>query len=81
MMCTCIEHIGFQFRYSFMCVIQEKEIHASTPKNDEFNSVDGRQEVKGTHSSTPENNEFNWIEGRQEIKRTYASTWENDEFN
>jgi len=56
-------------------------MHAFTPKNDEFNSVDCRQEIKGTYASTPRNGKFNSVEGRQEIKGTYASTPKNDESN
>jgi hypothetical protein len=37
-----------------MRVIQEKETHASTPKNDEFNSVEGRQTTKGNTRIDPE---------------------------
>jgi hypothetical protein len=48
-----------------MRVIQEKEMHASTPKNDEINSVEWRQKMKGTHASTLEDNEFNSVQGRR----------------
>ncbi len=58
-----------------------KGIHAFTPKNDEFNSVEGRQETKGTHPSTPKNDEFNSVERREGTKETHASTPKNDEFN
>jgi hypothetical protein len=52
-----------------MRVIEEKEMHASNLEDDEFNSVEGRQEMKRMHASTPKNNEFNSVEGRQEILR------------
>ncbi len=81
MVCTFMIQIEFQFRYSFMRVIQEKEMHASTPKNDEINSVEWRQKMKGTHASTLKDNEFNSIQGRQEMKEMHASTLENDEYN
>jgi hypothetical protein len=70
--CMCMVQIEFQIRYSFIRVIQQKKIHAFTPKNDKFYSVDCRQEMKGTHTSTPKSDEFNSVEGRQEIKGTHV---------
>ncbi len=72
MVCTCMIQIEFQLRYSLMRVIEEKEMHASNLEDDEFNSVEGRQEMKRMHASTPKNNEFNSVEGRQEILRVWV---------
>ncbi len=81
MVCTCMVQIEFQFRYSFMSVIQEKETHAFTPKNGKFNSVEGRQYMKETHAFTSKNDESNSVEGPQSMKETHASTPKNGEFN
>ncbi len=53
-----------------MRVIQEKEIHPSTPENNEYNLVEGREERKRTHASTVENDGYNLIEDREERRRT-----------